>query len=173
MLRTLVQFEKWDVILTGEMLPVLARPRQEAWRHWARALAFVNTGNAAKARDELAQFDGALADYRGRTKRANPTELEVARQELQAHLELADGHAGRALKQFEQASKAERRLVYTEPPYYPRPVAESWGRAALNANRASLSERAFRIALEQYPNDAHAKVGRPQVPSSTAAIAAR
>jgi tetratricopeptide (TPR) repeat protein len=173
MLRTLVQFEKWDVILTGEMLPVLARPRQEAWRHWARALAFVNTGNAAKARDELAQFDGALADYRGRTKRANPTELEVARQELQAHLELADGHAGRALKQFEQASKAERRLVYTEPPYYPRPVAESWGRAALKANRASLSERAFRIALEQYPNDAHAKVGRPQVPSSTAAIAAR
>ena len=44
MLRTLVQFEKWDAILAGEMLPVLARPRQEAWRHWARALAFANTG---------------------------------------------------------------------------------------------------------------------------------
>ena len=94
MLRTLVQFEKWDVILAGEMLPVLARPRQEAWRHWARALAFANTGNAAKAREELAQFDAALTDYRARTKRANPTELEVARQELQAHLELADGHTG-------------------------------------------------------------------------------
>src|SRR5664279_102 len=166
MLRTLVQFEKWDVILTGEMLPVLARPRQEAWRHWARALAFVNTGNAAKARDELAQFDGALADYRGRTKRANPTELEVARQELQAHLELADGHAGRALKQFEQASKAERRLVYTEPPYYPRPVAEPWGRAALRANKVQLSARAFRIALEQYPNDAHANVGQALSPAT-------
>jgi len=171
MLRTLVQFEKWDVILTGEMLPVLARPRQEAWRHWARALAFANTGNAAKAREELAQFDGALADYRGRTRRANPTELEVARQELEAHLELADGHTGRALKQFEQASRAERRLVYTEPPYYPRPVAEPWGRAALKANQARLSERAFRIALLQYPNDAHAIAGRPQPPSSTAAIA--
>jgi tetratricopeptide (TPR) repeat protein len=109
MLRTLVQFEKWDVILAGEMLPVLAHPRQEAWRHWARALAFANTGNAAKAREELAQFDAALTDYRTRTKRDNPAELAVARQELEAHLEQADGHTARALKQFELASKAVRR----------------------------------------------------------------
>ena len=156
MLRTLVQFEKWDAILSADLLPVLPRPRQQAWRHWARALAFAHTGDAAKARDELALFDAALADYRARTKRANPAELEVARQELDAHLELAAGHTGRALKQFELASKAERRLVYTEPPYYPRPVAEPWGRAALQANQPRVSERAFQIALQQYPNDAHA-----------------
>jgi tetratricopeptide (TPR) repeat protein len=173
MLRTLVQFEKWDAILAGEMLPVLARPRQEAWRHWARALAFANTGSAAKAREELEQFDGALTNYRTRTKRANPAELEVARQELLAHLELADGRGGRALKLFEQASKAERHLIYTEPPYYPRPVAEPWGRAAIKANKTGLSERAFRIALEQYPNDAHAGAVRTPVPSSAAVAAAR
>jgi hypothetical protein len=172
MLRTLVQFEKWDVILAGELLPVLARPRQEAWRHWARALAFANTGNASQAREELAQFDRALADYRARTRRANPTELYVARRELQAHLELADGHTGRALRQFEQASQAERRLVYTEPPYYPRPVAEPWGRAALKADHPRLSQRAFRIALQQYPNDAHASAGWAPLPSSSAALAA-
>ena len=164
MLRTLVQFEKWDAILTGDLLPVLERPRQEAWRHWARALALANTNRGAKAREELAQFDAALAAYRTRTKRPNPTELEVARQELEAHLELAAGRTNRALKQFEQASRAERRLIYTEPPYYPRPVAEPWGRAAVKANQARVGERAFRIALEQYPNDAHA--------SGTIAIAA-
>jgi hypothetical protein len=169
-LRTLVQFEKWDAILTGEVLPVLARPRQEAWRHWARALAFANTGKATQAREELAQFDGALTDYRTRTKRENPAELEVARQELMAHLELAEGRSGRALKLFEQASKAERHLIYTEPPYYPRPVAEPWGHAALKANKVGLSERAFRIALEQYPNDAHA--GAPRTPVSSSAVAA-
>jgi hypothetical protein len=150
------------------MLPVLARPRQEAWRHWARALAFSNTGKINQAREELAQFDSALNDYRSKTKRANPAELEVARQELQAHMDLAAGSTGHALKQFELASKAERRLVYTEPPYYPRPVAEPWGRAAIRANKAKLGARAFRIALEQYPNDAHA---RPQsAPASTAAL---
>ena len=169
----LVQFEKWDAILAGEMLPVLARPRQEAWRHWARALAFANTANAGKAREELEQFDAALADYRTRTKRANPAELDVARQELLAHLELADGHTGRALKQFELASKAERRLIYTEPPYYPRPVAEPWGRAASESEQGNVSERAFRIALEQYPNDAHAAAVRTPASSSAAVADAR
>ena len=61
MLRTLVQFEKWDAILAGrDAARLRPRPRQEAWRHWARALAFANTANAAKAREELAQFDEAL-----------------------------------------------------------------------------------------------------------------
>jgi tetratricopeptide (TPR) repeat protein len=168
MLRVLVQFEKWDAVLSGDMLPVLARPRQEAWRHWARALAYANRGNAAKGREEAAKFDESLADYRERTHRANPAELEVARAEMLAHLEFAGGQTGRALKLFEQASKAERRLIYTEPPYYPRPVAEPWGRAALKANKARVSERAFRIALEQYPNDAHV----PHGASGTVAIAA-
>jgi len=168
MLRALVQFQKWDAILAGDMLPVLARPRQEAWRHWARALAFSNTGKVTEAREELAQFDSALNDYRTRTKRANPAELEVARRELQAHLELAAGNTSRALKLFEQASKAERRLIYTEPPFYPRPVAEPWGRAAIKANKARLGARAFRIALEQYPNDAHAK---PQSATATSTAA--
>ena len=169
MLRTLVQFEKWDAILQGEMLPVFGRARQDAWRHWAFALAYANTGKLAAARDEAAKFDASLADYRTRTKRSNPAELDVARAEMQAHLELAAGHTAAALKQFATASAAERRLIYTEPPYYPRPVGEPWGRAALKAGKAKLSQRAFAIALEQYPNDSHA---RPTPAGSTGTAAA-
>ena len=32
-----------------------------------------------------------------------------------------------AFEQLDVASKAERKLTYTEPPYYPRPVAEALG----------------------------------------------
>jgi len=157
MLRTLVQFEKWDAILDGSTLPALARPRQEAWSHWARALAFAAKGQAQAAHDEAARFDQSLADYRAKTTRAtNPQELDVARAELTAHLSLADGHAAKALKEFEAASKAEHKLTYTEPPYYPRPVAEPWGHAALKAGKMEEARRAFRIAQEQYPGDAHA-----------------
>jgi tetratricopeptide (TPR) repeat protein len=167
MLRTLVQFEKWDEILGDATLPVLARPRQEAWRHWARALAFAGKGQAAQARDEAAKFDQSLVDYRTKTKRAaSPQELEVARLELTAHLDLADGHTAKALKEFETASKAERKLTYTEPPYYPRPVAEPWGRAAQKAGKMDEARRAFRIAQEQYPGDTHAVIAGE---SSTAA----
>jgi hypothetical protein len=147
----------------------LARPRQEAWRHWARALAFAAKGQAAAARDESAKFDQSLADYRTKTKRpTNPQELDVARLEITAHLELADGHLAKALKDFETASKAERKLTYTEPPYYPRPVAEPWGRAAAKAGKTDEARRAFRIAQEQYPGDAHAVLSGE---SSTAAAA--
>jgi tetratricopeptide (TPR) repeat protein len=157
MLRTLVQFEKWDAILGDTTLPVLARPRQEAWRHWARALALAAKGQAPAAREEAGKFDQALADYRAKTKRpANPQELEVARQEMAAHLDLAEGRTGKALREFEAASKAERKLTYTEPPYYPRPVAEAWGHAAQRAGKSEEAKRAFRIAQEQYPGDAHA-----------------
>jgi len=159
MLRTLVQFEKWDEILADKTLPVLARPRQEAWRHWARALAFAAKGKAAEAREESANFDQSLTDYRTKAKRAaTPQELEVARLELTAHLDLADGNTAKALKAFEAASKAERKLTYTEPPYYPRPVAEPWGRAAQKAGKADEARRAFRIAQEQYPGNAHAVI---------------
>jgi len=159
MLRTLVQFEKWDAILNGGLLPEFGKPRQDAWRHWARALAYANTSNPTAAKEEQRLFDAALADFRTRTRRPDPPELVVAREEMMGHIELADAQVDKALKQLEAASKAERRLTYTEPPYYPRPVAEAMGHAALKSNKPAVAERAFRTALEQYPSDAHAEQG--------------
>jgi tetratricopeptide (TPR) repeat protein len=169
MLRTLVQFEKWDVILDGHTLPEFGRARQDAWRHWAIAVAHAGKRDTVGAREESAKFEASLADYRAKTQRPDPAELRVARQELGAHLNLAEGKADRALKQLEVASKAERRLTYTEPPYYPRPVAEVWGRAAAKAGKAGLSSRAFAIALEQYPNDWHAQGGQGRGAATSAA----
>ncbi|HXB68251.1 MAG TPA: hypothetical protein VNY05_08410 [Candidatus Acidoferrales bacterium] len=159
MLRTLVQFEKWDAIVSGDLLPEFGKPRQDAWRHWARALAYANQANPTAAREEQRLFDQSMTDFRARTHRPDPPELVVARLEMLGHVELADAQVDRALKQFEAASKAERRLTYTEPPYYPRPVAEAMGHAALKNNKPSVAERAFRTALEQYPHDAHAEQG--------------
>ena len=160
MLRTQVQFQKWDVILDGQTLPVFPRPRQEAWRHWARALAYANQRNLNAAQEESRQFEQSLADFRTRTHRPDPPELQVARKELSGQLEVAKGHIDRGLKLLQIASKAERRLSYTEPPYYPRPVAEALGELATKYDRNTLAEQAFKIALKQYPADAHAEPPR-------------
>ena len=157
MMRTLVQFEKWDAVLDETMLPPFAKPRQEAWRHWARALAQANKGNPAAAHDETKAFEAAMADFVKRTGRPEPAELQVARQEMTGHIEAAEGHVDKALKTLEAASMAERKLTYTEPPYYPRPVAEAWGQLALKIQKPDLANRAFHAALEQYPGDVHAK----------------
>jgi hypothetical protein len=37
--------------------------------------------------------------------------------------------------------------------------AEVWGREAAKAKKPKLADSAFRVALSQYPNDAHAKIG--------------
>ena len=159
MMRTLVQFEKWDAVLDEKMLPAFGRARQDAWRHWARALAHANKGEAAAARDEVSQFEQSMTQFRDKTHRPEPAELQVARLEMAGHLDIAAGQVSRGLKQLEAASKAERRLTYTEPPYYPRPVAEAVGHAAARNHQPALADKAFRIALQQYPADAHAKEG--------------
>jgi len=159
MLRTLVQFEKWDAILDEKTLPTYGKARQEAWRRWARGLAYANQGNPAAAREEARMFEQAMIDFQNKTHRPEPPELQVARQELAGHLEVASGRIDHGLKQLETASKAERKLTYTEPPYYPRPVAEALGNAALKNKKPAIAERGFRIALEQYPSDAHAESG--------------
>ncbi|NDJ12606.1 MAG: hypothetical protein EBY17_15630 [Acidobacteriia bacterium] len=157
MLRTQVQFQKWDVILDGKTLQELNRPRQQAWRHWARALAFAHTGKTGDADAEAIEFEKAMSTFKDKTKRPEPPELQVARQEMQGHIELAKGSVAKALKTFAVASKAERKLKYTEPPYYPRPVAEAWGHAAGANGKKAMADRAYGVALQQYPADAHAK----------------
>ncbi len=157
MMRAQVHFQKWDTILDGTTLPELKRPRQQAWLHWARALAFAHKGNTASADAEAIEFEKSMATFKEKVKRPEPAELQVARMEMQGHLELAKGQVDKALKQLEIASRAERKLTYTEPPYYPRPAAEAWGHAAYANGKKSLADKAYRAALEQYPGDTHAK----------------
>lgn len=158
-LRTLVQHERWDEILDGETLPHYDRPRENAWRHWARGLALAARGDLKAARQERRQMEAALAAYRKKVDSDPPPYLLVARDELDAHLDLAAGKVERGLAALEQVAQRELALRYNEPPTYPRPVLEALGRQALRYGRGQLAEDAFRRALEQYPRSAGAIEG--------------
>ena len=56
MLRTLVQFEKWDAVLDEQMLPPYNKPAQEAWRHWARGIAYAAKGDIGGRAAGIAGF---------------------------------------------------------------------------------------------------------------------
>jgi len=156
MMRTLVQHEKWDVILEGKTLPPPGKPREQAWLHYATALAHVHKGNADAAADELRKMDGALVEYKSKAKQNTPPPLQVARAEVKAHLA---GNVSKRLRGLQQAANQERALRYNEPPQYPRPVLESMGAVALANGRNQEAEKAFRAALDQYPDSALAKRG--------------
>lgn len=159
MLRALVQSESWDEILDGKTLPVYDKPREQAWRHWAVAVGGLGKGNAELAKAEAKRMDESLTEFKEKVKMPVPEALAVAREELDGQLKLAEGKLDPAFKKLEQAASMERHMLYSEPPYYPRPVLEVIGQAALKNGRLPEAESAFRRALEQYPGSFRAQAG--------------
>jgi tetratricopeptide (TPR) repeat protein len=151
LMRAMVLSENWDEILDGKSLPVYERPREEAWRHWAMGVAWASKGDASAASEEAKLMETALRQYSEIVKRKAPDELTVAREELAGHILASQGKVGKGLKTLENASKAQRKLRYSEPAYYPRPVAEALGEVALKHGKKSTAEAAFRSCLEDLP----------------------
>jgi tetratricopeptide (TPR) repeat protein len=158
-LRTLVAFAKWDEILDGKTLPVYDKPREQAWRHWAVALALGNKGSAMLAKKEQHSMDAALKDLAAKTGRPVPPVMEVAQKELDGQIALFEHKTDKGLKLLEAAAKMERSLRYTEPPSYPRPVLDVLGAKASAAGRSELAQSAFKDALDEYPADPRAVAG--------------
>ena len=154
----MVQFRKWDDILAGQ-LPKPEKPRLLAWYHWARAIAQADKGNLKEAKAESALMKTALQAHKKANKGKIRPEMKVAEAELKGHLSIAEKRVDKGLKQLAKAAERERRLVYTEPPPYPRPAAEALGYWAMRHGKTELAEKAFKDALAQYPADHHAESG--------------
>ncbi len=159
LMRAMVLSENWDEIVDGKSLPVYDRPREQAWRHWAMGLARASKGDFLKANEEARQMDSTLRVYEEVVKRKPPVELTVAREELAGHIQAAEGKVSKGLKTLEAASKKQRALRYSEPAYYPRPVAEALGEVALRHGKRSTAEAAFRSCLEDLPGSARSVNG--------------
>lgn len=159
LMRAMVLAENWDEILDGHSLPVYDRPREQAWRHWAMGLAYASKGDAAAANEQAKQMDETLRQYAEIVKRKAPEELTVAREELAGHIQAAEGKVPKGLKTLENASKMQRKLRYSEPAYYPRPVSEALGEVALKHGKRATAEAAFRLTLEDLPGSARSLAG--------------
>jgi hypothetical protein len=158
MMGAMVQFRKWDDILSGQ-LPKPQKPRLLAWYHWARAIAQAEKGNLTEVKTEAALMDAALEAHKKANKGTIRPEMKVAKDELKGHISIADKHVDKGLRQLAKAAERERKLMYTEPPPYPRPVAEALGYWAMRHGKTEIAERAFKDALIQYPADYHAESG--------------
>jgi len=123
------------------------------------SLAYAAKGNQSQAKAEAKRMEDSLTEYKEQAKMPTPEALEVAREELDGHLKLADGKLEPGLKKLEQAANMELHMLYSEPPYYPRPVLEALGQAALKHGKLPEAESAFRRALEQYPASHRAQLG--------------
>src|SRR5262245_35992332 len=154
LVKTLVRFERWDAILDGKTIPVYDRPEQNAWRAWAQGLAYAATGRKSEAKAALAELTAILPKLE-----ASRRPLGVAQTELEATIAAYSGDRKKSRYLFRKAADVEAGLLYTEPPAYPRPVVEGWGRAALRLKDWKSAEIAYREALSREPGGGRAMFG--------------
>lgn len=124
-IRTIAQHQLWDQARDDKWIPNIDQPRFQAWRHWILGLAAVHKDkDLAAAQKHARAMDKAFGEFLRLTNFQVPEELLVARMELDGHLYWLAGESQHAIEKLEEAQVRERQLRYTEPTYYPRPVAE-------------------------------------------------
>ncbi|HEU4780992.1 MAG TPA: hypothetical protein VFS58_14000 [Steroidobacteraceae bacterium] len=155
LIKTLVRFERWDEILDGSVLPVYDKPAQQAWSTWATGLAQSATGQAAAASASLKSMRSYIE-----TSGAGLEPLRIAALELEASIEARAGKRRASQRHFEEAALREGSMLYTEPPAYPRPVAEGWGHVALETGDPRTADKAYLRALTIEPGSGRAYLGR-------------
>jgi tetratricopeptide (TPR) repeat protein len=154
LIKTLVRFERWSDILDGTTIPVYDRPEQQAWRLWAIGLAQSASGQAERARTTLEELEKQVARV---TASGEP--LRIAAAELEATITARAGKRAKANELFRKAADREARLMYTEPPSYPRPVVEGWANVALATGDVAGAEIAYRETLAREPGSGRAFFG--------------
>jgi tetratricopeptide (TPR) repeat protein len=154
LVKTLVRFERWDLILDGKTLPVYDKPEQQAWRLWATGLAQAARGQQAEAKASLGEMRKQLEKIT-----ASKRPLAIAEIELDATIMARAGNTKKAWELFRKAADWEAALLYTEPPSYPRPVAEGFANTALAMGEFAVAEQAYREALSREPGSGRAYFG--------------
>lgn len=162
-LYTQVRFGRWQDILASDR-PVAATGYTDGVRHYARGMAYLRTGRADRAREELERVNASLraaAVDGAELKNTNRLSalLEICFELLRAELGGAQGDHATATAHARAALKAEMGLAADEPPAWHMPARHTLGALLLAANRAAEAERVFREDLAVHPANGWALAG--------------
>ncbi len=162
-LYTQVRFGRWQDILSSVRPAARTGYTDGVW-HYARGMAYLRTGQADRARDELerlaanlraATFDEAELKNTNRLS----TLLELCAELLRAELDAAQGNSPMAIAHARAALKIETGLAGDEPPAWHMPVRHTLGALLLEADRAPEAEREYRDDLRIHPANGWALAG--------------
>ena len=162
-LYTQVRFGRWQDILASPR-PVAATGYTDGVWHYARGMAYLRSGRADRAREELesvsanlraAVIDGAEFKHTNRLS----TLLDICVELLRAELAAAQRNDAMAIAHARAALKVEMGLAADEPPAWHMPARHTLGALLLAANRAAEAERVFREDLAAHPANGWALAG--------------
>ena len=160
-LYVLVRFGRWDEVL-AEPKPSSLNPFVTGVWHYARGVAYAQTGSRRKAQRELRVLDRHIAglpeDYIIGFGTAN-TLLTIARSLLAGDVAMLRGRKAEAVAAYAKAVRLEDGLTYSEPPdwYFPTRHVLAWG--LLEADLPKEAEAVLWQDLERNRDNAFAWKG--------------
>ncbi len=158
-----LRFGQWDRVLAVPPPDGKAQAVRMFWRY-ARGVAFAakfRIGEAVEESHEMDQEYARIAPGRAFGSFFNDwTALHtIARDILDARIELARHHLGRAVADFKSAVQTEDNLAFDDLPDWYYPVRESLGSALYRAGRFKEAERVFREDLNRTPRNPRSLFG--------------
>ena len=156
----MVRFSRWDEILKLPQ-PTVGSQASALW-HFARGVAYAETGRIREAEQEYKQLAGHFAKIppdeafmlnNGRAV------IGVAQAILEARLAEARKENDRAVALLREAIRREDSLSYDEPANWPNPVRETLGGLLLRLGRYDDAEAVFREELNINPRSGRSLFG--------------
>ena len=157
-----VRFGMWDDILTDETPPEWAVVGR-SMRHYARGVAYANTGRIDEARDELAAFDEAVQlipseDWWLGNQPAAEV-MPLARLVLEGEIEFKAGNRAEGLTLLAEAVEMEETLVYAEPAPWMMPARHAYGALLISDGQYDKAQKVYQRDLEIFPANGWALLG--------------
>ena len=162
---SLVRFGLWDDILQLEAPAERLEYANAIW-HYARSIAYSNTGDLQNAENERKQIEllKGTDDVLHLDSIYYPASmlLEIADSLALGEISLAKNDFDSAIESFKAAVAVQDMLPYTEPPFWFYPTRLSLGKAYLSSNQPGEAEKVFQENLKQYPRNGWAMYGLSQ-----------
>jgi tetratricopeptide (TPR) repeat protein len=152
----------WDEVLAEPRPLEKARYMTGIW-HYARALAWLNTGVARKAKRELRSLRVLRDELNDAGNEGGyGTLLTIATLIVEAEADAAKGRYDDALPRLEHAVRLEGTLGYNEPPAWYFPVRHYLGAVLVEAGRPAEAEVVYWADLAANPENGFALFGLEQ-----------
>jgi hypothetical protein len=144
-----LHFGRFDDVLAAPA-PAQDRVLEQAFSHYARAIAFAAKQDLGKADAELKSLSESVAkipaDMQIGNNTASPV-VAVAERAAAGRVAFAHGQQEAAIAALKRAVALQDALQYDEPPAFHYPVRESLGAVLLRAGKAADAEAVFRDDL--------------------------
>ena len=157
-----VRFGMWDEILEEPTPPEWAFI-SHCLRHYARGVAYANTGRINEARQELAEFDMAAKEIPNEDwiigNQPASEIMPLARLVLEGEIEFKNGNHSQGLSLLAKAVALEETLKYAEPVAWMMPARHAYGALLISAGQYAKAEKVYQRDLEFFPANGWALLG--------------